>query len=144
MTSGSEKEMDMALRVLFVEHDDEVRSDYHRYFQRQGYDTFGAESAEQCIELVQRVQPDVVMLEPEFFDEDAMTRVARCLNKYSMPVVFVSRMRKAPHIETAIPAQAFFFKPVSMRLLGATLHDVAISSEAAVHHVEQQFVNVVA
>jgi len=131
----------MVLRVLFVEHDEEVRSEYHQYFQRQGYETFGAESAEQCIELVQRVQPDVITLEPEFFGEGEMMRVACCLNQYPLPVVFVTRLREAPRVETAIPAQAFFFKPVSMRLLDATLHDAVTSSAHVPCNALQNFVS---
>ncbi len=125
----------MSMRILFVEHDVEVRREYHRYCERFGFVSFGAEDAAQCVERIEEFQPNVVVLEPEFMSEDDLSVIASCLFGRAIPVVVVTRLRAIPHIESALSVAAFFVKPVSMKQLVATLEDVVASSQEVVHCV---------
>ena len=83
-------------RILFVEDEKEVSETLHRFFTREGYDVYTADSQTTAKDLAARFPPDVLVLdvmlnhgpEPEF-DGFAVCKTLRD-GGYTGPVIFVT------------------------------------------------------
>ena len=50
-------------RVLFVEDEPQILDTLVRFFQREGYDTFGARGEVEALDLLRKVTPDIAVLD---------------------------------------------------------------------------------
>ena len=50
-------------RILFVEDEQEVLRSLMKFFKRQGYDVYGAQTGAEALDLAERYPPDIAVMD---------------------------------------------------------------------------------
>ena len=126
-------------RVLFVEDEQEVLDPLTRFFNQQGYDTYGARGLNEALETSERFPPDVVVLdvmlnegpEPQHDGYD----VCKALQEqgFSGPVIFLTARTGEQDKLTGfeLGADDYVTKPFSLKELLARIQAVLRRSGGA-------------
>ncbi len=64
-------------RLLVVDHEPDVREEVAHYFQKMGYATESAATAEEALSLIPQHRPDLVILDVEMPDQDGFLVCAK-------------------------------------------------------------------
>lgn len=104
----------MSLRILFLEHDDDLRNAYHHFFGRNGLETFGAIDADHCLQRINDCQPDVAIIEPELLSDDDLRAIGDALSIGGVKTFVVTRMTDPFSLPTELKIEGYFVKPVSL------------------------------
>ena len=107
-------------RIMVVDDDHQVRTAFLRVFQRAGYETAGADSAEEAIKLVHEDSFDLVVTDIVMGGMDGIELLERIRKeRATLPVVLVTAYSKEEYEERARceGAYAYVRKPVSRRQL---------------------------
>lgn len=78
--------------VLVVEDDEEIASLVEKYLARAGYRTSKASTGLAALAHVQRLQPDLILLDIGLPDMDGFDLLARVRGHSTVPVIFLSAM----------------------------------------------------
>ncbi|MHB1294433.1 MAG: response regulator [Anaerolineae bacterium] len=112
--------------VLVVDDNEGLIRLFGRYLQGQGYLVHGAGDAEQAMEMLDRLRPEVVILDVMMPDRDGwevLEALRRTEAERRVPVVVCSIIDD-PELATALGADAFLHKPVDQSALLRTLAQV--------------------
>ena len=111
-------------RVLVVDDEQQVKAAFCRVLDRAGYETSGAESAEEALELIRESEYDLVITDIVMDGIDGVEFLSRLRKqRIDLPVVMVTAYSKEEYEESAREKGAFAYlrKPVSReRLLSVT------------------------
>lgn len=78
--------------VLVVEDDEEIASLLERYLARAGYRTTKASTGLTALTHIQRLQPDLILLDIGLPDIDGFDLLAKVRGNSTVPVIFLSAM----------------------------------------------------
>jgi DNA-binding response OmpR family regulator len=126
-------------RVLFVEDEQEVLDPLTRFFNQQGYDTYGARGLSEALEASQRFPPDVVVLDvmlnegPEPQHDGYEVCKAIQDQGFSGPVIFLTARTGEQDKLTGfeLGADDYVTKPFSLKELLARIQAVLRRSGGA-------------
>jgi len=116
--------------VLIVEDNEGVIALFRRYLQHQPYRVQGATSAEQALDLMHQLQPDVVILDVMMPDRDGweVLQMLRATPPGARARFIVCSIINDPKLAIALGAHAFLNKPVDRASLLQVLAEVLDST----------------
>jgi DNA-binding response OmpR family regulator len=118
---------------LLVEDDDAVAAGLEWSLEEEGLDVDIATTAKAVIPSIERVRPDVVVLDLGLPDEDGDAVYARIVQRFDIPVIFSTGHAPEHEIEAllASPGTAFLMKPYSTPELLRTIDRLVGEREGA-------------
>lgn len=116
--------------VLIVDDNEGVIALFRRYLQHQPYRVHGAQNATRALDIVDQLEPDVVILDVMMPDRDGWEalRALRLTGAGRRARVIVCTIINDPRLATALGADAFLHKPVDRLRLNQALQDVLSSA----------------
>ena len=116
--------------VLVIDDNEDLIALFRRYVQRQPYQVHGARDSEQAFEMVDRLKPDVVILDIMMPHRDGWEILQALRERESnyRPHIIVCSIINDPQLAGALGADAFLHKPVTRDQLIQALEKVLSSS----------------
>jgi len=115
--------------ILIIEDEEDIRELVKYNLQRENFDVLEAESGEEGLKLVERVMPDLVLLDLMLPGKDGL-EICRILKRNSrtqnIPVVMMTARGEESDIITGLElgADDYVVKPFSPKVLGARVKAV--------------------
>ncbi|HUB67725.1 MAG TPA: ATP-binding protein [Candidatus Methylacidiphilales bacterium] len=115
-------------RILLVEDAPDTREALQRIYQRRGCDVITASSAEEALELAERVRPDIIISDiglPKLSGLDLMSRLRTRPEFHGVVAIALSGLGRDQDIQASREAgfDAHLLKPVELNVLDQTLID---------------------
>lgn len=106
------------IKVLFVDDEIQILNSYTKYFEQQGFEVRGIETATAAIEAYSDWQPDVVVVDFHLPDSSGMSLLGR-LSRVGAKVIVLTEDDSTETLITAMNrnAREFLVKPVGMARL---------------------------
>jgi len=129
--------MDKHAKILVVDSDPEVITATLRVLASAGYDTFGADSGQECLRLAQARKPDLVLVGAGLSDSsgiDLCKEIKRVADLAGIYVVLVSGQEVSAAMQARgleAGADAFLARPIPNRELAARLEALLRRRRAA-------------
>lgn len=103
------------IKVLFVDDDVAILESYTKYFERQGFEVRGSETAAGAMEDYTEWNPDVVVVDIHLPDASGLNLLGR-LSRAGAKVIVLTEDNSAENVITAMNrnAREFLVKPVDM------------------------------
>jgi PAS domain S-box-containing protein len=119
-------------RVLLVEDDEAVASGLQWSLETEGIEVDRAATASAVIPAIERVRPDVIVLDLGLPDDDGGGVCARIAHRFDIPVIFSTGHAREQEIEAllASPGTAFLMKPYSTPELLRTIERLLAGKES--------------
>ena len=118
-------------RILFVEDEEDILQSLLKFFQRQGYDVFGAQTGDDALALAERYSPDIAVLDvmlhegPAGVDGMDGYEICRSLrdNGFDRPVIFLTARATEQDklVGFEVGADDYVTKPFSLMVLKARI-----------------------
>jgi sigma-B regulation protein RsbU (phosphoserine phosphatase) len=132
--------------VLVVDDENINRIVLCRALQSKGYQVLEAENAERCLDLFQRYQPDIVLLDaimPKMDGFDCCSKLKRLPGGEETPVLMVTGLDEKDYIDRAFEVGAIDFvtKPIQLTVLIQRIRRLleAAKAEKALRKSEKQY-----
>ena len=123
--------MRMEVRILIAEPDGALRDVFERYLARRGFLVETAGTLGECIEKAVAFEPDVIMSELDFSDDQAFRSMLQC-STTAVPIVVVTRQSRESGTQFGWPVAEYFEKPVPMARLAEALRKCAKHPDVSV------------
>ena len=108
--------------ILLIDDEAAVRKMIGRRLQQQGFDVLTAETGEDGLQVAERQQPDLILLDimlPKMKGRDVCAHLKRTPATQRIPVIFLTGLRLADHVRGGMAAGAddYIIKPVDPAVL---------------------------
>ncbi|MFC7516261.1 EAL domain-containing protein [Herbaspirillum sp. GCM10030257] len=131
----SEREDDEAPQVLVVDDDRSTRSSLRHTLQRDGFRVEEAADGAQALQMLKRMQPDVILMDavmPVMDGFTACARVQELPNGRSIPVLMITALEDNQSVERAFAAGAsdYIPKPIHFAVLSQRVRRIIEANQA--------------
>lgn len=113
--------------ILIAEDHLDSRDAMRALLEAFGYRVLEAVNGRQAVDLAKRAAPDLILMDvmmPELDGFDATRELRRHGSTADIPIIAVTAMEGAQHLALQAGANAYVRKPVDIRGLVATVHDL--------------------
>lgn len=124
------------ITILAFDDDEKTQTVVKDFLEDQGYAFVGKRYGENFINIFERVQPDLILLDVQLPDEDGLSIINQIRSRTSSPILVISEKKTAMDqiIGLEIGADDYIGKPYEMRELAARIK----SNLRLVKKVEQE------
>jgi len=115
----------MSIKILIVDDEENIRYLYEQELIDEGYETVLAKDGKECLEMVQRESPDLILLDIRMPRMDGLEAIGKIieLNK-NIPIIINSAYSTYKDDFMSWAADAYVIKSYDLDTLKKTIKDV--------------------
>jgi DNA-binding response OmpR family regulator len=109
----------MAHTVLLVEDNPHIKEINKEAFTMEGYNCLCAGTVKECLEMLKKQEPDIIVLDIMLPDGDGVTLCKKIKADYSIPIIFLSALGENEDVINGLRSGGddYLSKPYDIRIL---------------------------
>lgn len=123
-------EIRLEKKIVFVDDEIFMRELWKRILTEEGYEVFAVSTAEECLEIAEKVKPDLIIsdiLMPRMDGLDLCEEIRKRESLCEIPIILITGVFKDLAFRSKVnrsTADAFFLKPLDKPQLLSTIKNI--------------------